>query len=125
MTLLPEQQPLPAQPYVPEVNLAFAVYICYAIAFFTGGFTSIVGVIIAYVKVGDADPMLKSHYVFQIRTFWLSLLYLVVGIVLCFILIGIFVLLWWCIWLVVRIVKGLLALNERKPIAHPSSWLFG
>jgi hypothetical protein len=25
----------------------------------------------------------------------------------------------------VRIIKGILALNERKPIAHPMSWWFG
>jgi uncharacterized membrane protein len=77
------------------------------------------------VKIGEADPILKSHYQFQIRTFWIGLLYLVVGTVLCLIVIGIFVLLWWFVWSLVRIIKGTLALTDRKPIINPTSWMFG
>jgi hypothetical protein len=29
------------------------------------------------------------------------------------------------IWSLIRNVKGVLALNENKPIANPTSWLFG
>jgi uncharacterized membrane protein len=52
-------------------------------------------------------------------------LYLVVGIILCVVVIGIFVLFWWFIWTLVRCIKGVLALNENKPIANPASWMFG
>src|SRR5262249_38257500 len=31
----------------------------------------------------------------------------------------------WFIWSLVRNVKGVLALNENRPIANPSSWMFG
>jgi len=34
-------------------------------------------------------------------------------------------LLFWFIWTLVRTVKGVLALNENRPIANPTSWLFG
>ena len=42
----------------------------------------------AHVQNGSGDAMLESHYDFQIRTFWIGLLYLVVGTMLMFVLIG-------------------------------------
>ena len=41
------------------------------------------------------------------------------------IMIGIAILLWWFIWSLVRNTKGILALNENRPIANPTSWMFG
>ena len=121
---LPPQTQTP-QPVVSNTQLALAVYILY-LASYVVGITAVVGVIIAHVQIGGtADPMLRSHYQWQIRTFWIGLLYFVVGVVLCFILVGILVLLFWFIWTVVRTIKGLLALNENKAIANPTSWLFG
>ena len=69
--------------------------------------------------------MLRSHYQFQIRTFWIGLLYLAIGIPLCMVLIGIPVLAWWLLWSLIRIIKGIISVNEYKPIANPRSWLFG
>jgi len=87
--------------------------------------TALIGVVIAYVKVDDADPVTQSHFRFQIRTFWIGLLYNVIGIPLCLVLIGIPILAWWLVWSVVRIVKGGLLVLENKPIVNPRSWLFG
>lgn len=120
---LPQQTQ--AEPIVTNTQLALTVYILY-FASYVIGITALVGVIIAHVQIGSTtDPMLRSHYQWQIRTFWIGLLYLVIGIVLCFVVIGILVLLFWFIWTVVRTVRGLLALNENRPIANPTSWLFG
>ncbi len=69
--------------------------------------------------------MLRSHYQFQIRTFWIGLLYLAIGIPLCMVLIGIPVLGWWLLWSLIRIIKGIMSVNEYKPIVNPRSWLFG
>lgn len=114
-----------AQPMVSNTQLALAVYILY-FASYVVGITALVGVIIAHVQIGTtADPMLRSHYQWQIRTFWIGILYFVIGVVLCLVVIGILVLLFWFIWTLVRNVKGMLALNETKPIANPTSWLFG
>jgi uncharacterized membrane protein len=52
-------------------------------------------------------------------------LYLAIGTVLLFVVVGFAVWLWWFIWSLVRNVKGVLALNENKPIANPQSWMFG
>jgi uncharacterized membrane protein len=111
-------------PLVSNPQLALIVYILYFAAYVVG-ITALIGVIIAHVQVGTAEPLLASHYRFQIRTFWIGLLYLVVGFILVWVLIGFLVLLWWFIWSLVRNVKGVLALNENQPIANPGSWLFG
>jgi len=111
------------QPMMSNKQLAFIV-ILYFVSYFTG-LTGLIGVIIAHVQIGTADQLLRTHYQFQIRTFWIGVLYLVVGIILTFVLIGIAILLWWFIWSLVRNIKGILALNENRPIANPTSWMFG
>src|SRR5437660_8644927 len=67
------------RPIVSDNNLAVAVYLLYGAGYFTV-ISALIGVIIAHVKVDDADPVLRSHYQFQIRTFWIGLLYNAIGI---------------------------------------------
>jgi uncharacterized membrane protein len=112
------------RPIISDNTLALAIYVLYGLGYFTG-VSALVGVIIAHMKVDEADPMLRSHYQFQIRTFWIGLLYLTVGTVLCMVLIGIPILVWWFVWSLIRIIKGGLLLTEYKPIINPESWLFG
>ena len=112
------------QPLVSNPQLALIVYILYFVAYFTG-ITALIGVIIAHMQVASADPLLATHYRFQIRTFWIGILYLVIGTILTVVMVGIVILLWWFVWSLVRNVKGTLALNDNKPIANPASWMFG
>ena len=112
------------QPVVSNTSMALIVYILCFVAYFVG-ITAIVGVVIAHVQKGSGNAMLDSHYDFQIRTFWVGVLYLIVGFVLMFVLIGFLVWGWWFVWSLIRNIKGILALNENRPIANPSSWLFG
>ena len=112
------------QPLVSNPQLALIVYILYLSAYVVG-ITAVIGVIIAHIQVGTAEPVLASHYRFQIRTFWIGVLYLVAGFILVWVLIGFLVFLWWFIWSLVRNIKGILALNENRPIADPGSWMFG
>lgn len=120
-TFGPDQSPPPA---ISNKQLAFIVYILYFVAYFTG-ITALIGVIIAHVQVASADPLLATHYRFQICTFWIGILYLVIGAILTVVIVGIAILLWWFVWSLVRNVKGTLALNDNKPIANPASWMFG
>lgn len=113
-----------SQPAVSDTGLAFIVYLLYFAGYLTG-ITKIIGVIIAHIQSGSTDPVARSHFQFQIRTFWIGLLYLIVGAVLFFVVVGAFVLLWWLVWSIVRNIKGVLALNENRPIANPTSWMFG
>jgi uncharacterized membrane protein len=112
------------RPIVSDSGLAVIVYVLYCLGYFTG-ISALIGVIIAHAKVDDTDPVLRSHYQFQIRTFWIGLLYLAIGFLLSIVLIGIPILIWWFVWSLIRIVKGFIRINEHKPIADPTSWLFG
>ena len=99
----------------PVRNLAVLVYILQGLSFFLGGITGLVGVIINYVKLDDvAGTWVEPHFRWQIRTFWIGLLWSVIGVVTTFIIIGWFILLGISIWLIYRIVKGALALNDGK-----------
>jgi uncharacterized membrane protein len=114
-------------PVVSDEQLVLIVYMLYFAAYIFG-ITALIGAIIAHVRFPDATSLLRSHYQFQIRTFWIGLLYLIVGAVLAvavFPVIGVAILIWWLIWSLVRNVKGLLALNDNKPIQDPTSWIFG
>jgi uncharacterized membrane protein len=115
---------LAKNPIVDDRGLAFTVYILYFLGYVTG-ITSIIGVMIAYFQDRSTNSELASHFTFQIRTFWIGFLYLVVGGILLHMGIGVLVLLWGFVWSLMRNVKGILALNRSEPIAHPNSWLFG
>jgi uncharacterized membrane protein len=106
-----------------EGSLANVVYILYLLGLFLP-FTSIVGVIIAYVNQGEAPEWLQSHYRFQIRTFWIGLLYGIIGLVTCIIIIGFFWLCFVLIWLIVRCVKGMQAISRGMPYDRPASWIW-
>lgn len=90
------------------------VYALQALSFLLG-FTSIVAVIINYVKKDDVQgTWLESHFRWQIRTFWFSLLWALVGVVALFVVVGYFILIADVIWCIYRIVKGWLGLADGK-----------
>jgi uncharacterized membrane protein len=98
-------------------NLTTVVYALQALAFLNG-ITLIVGVIINYVKREDvAGTWLESHFTWQIRTFWWGLLWGVLGFLLAFVLVGFAILFAASVWIIYRIVKGWLKLNEGQPIS--------
>jgi uncharacterized membrane protein len=92
---------------------------------FLFGWPSIIAVIINYIKRGDArGTWLESHFTWQIRTFWFALLWACVigllGALLVIVLVGFAI---WAvglfvlgIWAIYRIVRGWMALRDRKPI---------
>lgn len=95
-------------------TVATVVYALQAVAYFIG-ITAVVGVIIAHIKVGDArGTWLESHFRWQIRTFWYSLLWGIVGAVLLAVVIGYLVLLGVLVWSIYRIAKGWLRLVDGK-----------
>jgi uncharacterized membrane protein len=105
-------------------GLVLTVYILYLVGFVTG-ITVLIGLIIAYLQRDRTDQICQSHSQFQIRTFWLGLLYLFVGAVMIHFAVGVLILIWWVIWTLIRCVKGLLALNAGEPIRDPNSLWFG
>ncbi len=107
-----------------ERNLVNIVYILY-LASLIFGITALIAVVMAYVNERDAPGWLWSHYNFQIRTFWIGLVYLVIGVATAYIVVGIFVILFWVIWLIVRCARGMKYLARGEPHPDPMSWLFG
>lgn len=89
------------------------------------GLIGIIGVIVCYVKRGDAaGTWVASHFRWLIRTFWFSMLWAVIGwlvlLTLGLILIGIpiAIVIWGAaaIWVIYRVVRGYLAFNDSKPV---------
>lgn len=103
-----------------EVNLqrlATIVYVLQAASLFTGSLTLFAGAIINYVRKEDVQgSWIASHFSWQIRTFWFTLLWMVIGGVTAIFLIGWAILLGASIWLIYRIVKGWVYLSEKRPM---------
>ncbi len=100
-------------------DLATAVYALQAVGFLVG-VTFIAAVVINYIKLDDvAGTPYESHFRWQIRTFWWGLLWSVVGWITVWIFIGFVILGANAIWVIYRIVKGWLNLNDGKPMYAP------
>src|SRR5436853_4576709 len=112
-----EENAVVADPKMKEnITLTHVIYGLYG-ASLVMGFTSIVAIVLNYIKREDiAGTFLESHFRWQIRTFWFGLLWGVIGAVLLLVLVGYFVLLADAIWIIYRIVKGWLNLSENRPM---------
>ncbi|HEY2177913.1 MAG TPA: DUF4870 domain-containing protein [Caulobacteraceae bacterium] len=122
----PPPSPTPAAAVThDERQMAFVVYILYLAHFVPviGWVATIVGLVLAYVERQTAADWLKSHYTFQIRTFWIGLLFTCVSCFLILILIGIPLLLATWIWFIVRCAVGLSRLLRREAYPTPESWV--
>lgn len=116
---------------MPAVN--YALYL----VGLTHGLTILIGLIIAYVQRGTAGPVMRSHYTFQIRTFWLSIGWFLVGAAIAFwggvfsiILVGL-PFLWlglsicglvW-VWFLVRSILGAVYLARNEAYPRPYAWI--
>jgi uncharacterized membrane protein len=95
-------------------SIATLVYALQAATFIVG-ITGIIAVIINYVKGPDVQgTWIESHFRWQIRTFWFGLLWGIIGAIASFVFVGIFILIANAIWIIYRIVKGWLNLNDGK-----------
>lgn len=98
-------------------QLTMIIYILQA-ASFVVGITGIIAIVMNYVKRDDtAGTIYESHFTWQIRTFWWSLLWAVIGFITMFVLVGFAILVADVIWTIYRIVKGYLNWNDGKPMA--------
>jgi len=100
------------------IGLTSAVTIVGAFVF---GVPSIIAVILNYAyRHGTRGSYLESHFRWQIRTFWFALLWIAIGVVLFVTLIGIPLAWIVCIaaglWVIYRVARGWLTLQDRKPM---------
>jgi uncharacterized membrane protein len=123
--------PLPAEDLVTLTHVMYALHAFSALAgitsaafvvtAFLSGWPSIIAVIINYVKRDSVrGTFLDSHFSWQIRTFWWSLLWVIVAGVMIATLIGVVVgiplLLLVGAWVIYRIIRGWIALASRKAL---------
>ena len=107
-----------------EGRSANLIYILYLLSLIFG-VTSLVGLVMAYVNKSDAPEWVQSHYRFQIRTFWIGLLFAVVGAVTAAFVVGILILAFLFIWWIARCVTGMRYFSEGRAHPDPASWMFG
>ncbi len=93
---------------------------------FVFGWPSIIAVIINYVTRGNVrGTWLESHWRWQLRTFWFAALWLFVAGLLAFTLIGIpaaiMVIVVTGLWVLYRVIRGWLALVDRRALGLPES----
>jgi uncharacterized membrane protein len=124
----------PASPLDSLINVSHVIYGLHALTVVTGlmtsafvltafltGWPSIIAVVLSYVKRDAArGTFLESHFRWQIRTFWFALMWVMVAMLLTFTLIGIplaFALAAGAgVWVIYRVIRGWLNLNDRSPM---------
>ena len=112
-----------------EEGILWLAYVLYAAALFCGGLSAVIGLIVSYIKRGDAERGLESsltlsHTRWQIRTFWLGLIWALAcsaaSLLFALSVVGaVFIYPLWLIllvWYAYRLIKGMLALNSGRDI---------
>jgi uncharacterized membrane protein len=112
--------PPPAVSDAGNRDMALVIYILYLVPI---GISHIIGVILAYVSRPSAPDWLKTHFTFQIRTFWIGLLYFVVACCALVIIIGVLLIPAVFVWFVIRCVLGISTLTRNERYPAPDSWL--
>lgn len=120
----------------PNRTLTLILYILYIIAIFSGGLFAIIALIINYVKRDAVQgSIFASHFTWQIRTFWWYLVWNIIAFIPFLLLffttnnenafagvavtatifaVAVVIVAW--IWIVYRAIRGLISLNDNKPM---------
>lgn len=116
-------------------------YLLYVVSYFTAGLLWIVPIVMNYAKRNDAErTWLASHFDWQIKTFWYSIVFFVIGgmllvfalgglgvsilvnssnsVWLLFLLtgLGVMIIFFTVIWHLYRIIRGWIALTGNRPV---------
>jgi len=101
--------------------IVMTVYILY-LAGLVSGVAALIGLIIAYVNLKKTrDTWLESHIYFQLRTFWIGLIILLITMALLPFGLGFFILILFVIWVSTRSFKGIRHITKHKPISDPNT----
>ena len=93
------------------------VYLCQVLTFGFAGLPLLIGLAINFIKRKEvAGTWLESHFQWQIRTFWFTLVWTVLGGITAIFVIGWFILSAAMLWLIYRVAKGWLYLNEKRAL---------
>lgn len=103
-----------------DQNLKSVTWIAYGSligGFFTGGLGFVVGLIISYLKRQEAAKTIYgSHFDYIIATFWWGFFGFLAGLATIFVIVGFPILIFTGFWLLYRLVKGIIAMWDGKPV---------
>ena len=102
-----------------ELTGIYAGYALILLAAPTFGAAAVIGLLRVWRRPAPADPMLRSHFVFQQRTLLAAVCAIIAGAVLILVNVGVFVLFVMAVWTIVRGALGLKDLLTGRPIAEP------
>lgn len=107
-----------------ELNRPTIVGLLYAGSYMTG-LSGLIGLVLAYVWKGEPhEPWEATHYTYLIRSFWIGLAAIIVGVFTMLIGIGFLLLGGAGIWFLVRLVLSLVNAQKRQPMPNPETYLF-
>jgi uncharacterized membrane protein len=116
-----EQNIIPEQKQIENTRMVYILFLVSLIF----GITAIIAVVIAYINKDDPMPeWLKTHYNFLISTFWKGMLILIVGAITSIIIVGVFILVFFYVWVIIRCIKGMKRLDMSEAQAVPDGWMF-
>jgi len=96
-------------------TIAIIVYLLY-LAALINGLTAIVGVILAYVKRDESrGTVYESHFSNAIEVFWIFLVGMLIAVPLCFVVIGIPLVIGLYIWVLYRTIRGIVRASDGRP----------
>lgn len=139
--LVPQQQTLSAAQQRSLVTYNHLTYLLYIVSYLSAGLLWIVPIIMNYAKRHDADATwLASHFDWQIKTFWYSIVLFAIGATMLIVALGglgvsvmvnsdnlvigsvllsglgVLIILFTVIWHLYRIIRGWIALTDNRPI---------
>lgn len=116
-------------------------YLLYVVSYFTAGLLWIVPIVMNYAKRHDANnSWLATHFDWQIKTFWYSIVWFLVATIIIIVAVGglgisvmadsgnaamgsfllvglgLLILIFTVIWHIYRIVRGWIALTDNRPV---------
>ena len=102
-----------------NVKLVYGLYLVSVLV----GLTIFIGLVMAYINRGQvAGSWAESHYTYQIRTFWIGLLYALISALLMLVLIGFLLIFAVLIWSFARCIRGLQWAGAGQPVPKPETW---
>ncbi len=115
---------MPARPSQSDLRLlTHVLYGLHTLSWFSGGIFSVIAMIINYVKRPDLpDDFYRSHFRWQARSFWFTLLWLVLSgpLWLAFWFPGVAAWFLISLWYLYRFIRGWLAFSDRRPMPMPA-----
>lgn len=108
------------------VNWALVVYVLFLVSPLIP-VTALLGLLMAYINLNEAEPWLRTHHRYQLRTIVAVLAFAVLGgTVLWYVsaTLGGVILAVTGLWLIARCIAGLIYLRGKGEHPNPSGWSF-